>query len=93
MEYGLIGYSIISHIITLLLKLFDERVNKFWQRFITLLILLDAALIGFQVEVEPRVYYNALQAVRIIDQVFYTTLKESLKKINSIADSTYYICN
>jgi hypothetical protein len=36
---------------------------------ITLLIILDAALIGFQVEVDAKKHYDAFQAARIIDQV------------------------
>lgn len=43
--------------------------HVFWQRCITLLILLDAALIGFQVEVNPKQYYDALQVARVIDQI------------------------
>ncbi len=36
---------------------------------ITLLIVIDAALIGMQVEMNPEVYYNTIQTARIVDQV------------------------
>ena len=36
---------------------------------ITVLIILDAALIGFQVEVDTKKHYDAVQVARIVDQV------------------------
>ena len=45
---------------------------------ITILIVLDAALIGFQVEVNAKHHYDALQAARIIDQV-RRTCKEVIR--------------
>lgn len=41
----------------------------FWQRMITILIIIDAGLLGLQVEIDPEVHYLIIQGARIADQV------------------------